>query len=108
MAKLSKKHRKLMEDFTEIQARLPTPWPVKLRFGDTGPESVAEVNEKKDHLEIVISEKASYDFACYLMVHEYAHALDFTPKKMRYTRCAHDSIFGVRWAEVHREFFQTR
>lgn len=108
MAKLSKKQRKLMEDFAEIQARLPTPWTVTLRFSDTGPDNVAYVNEKKDHLEIVISDKASYDFSCYLLVHEYAHALDFTPKKMRYTRAAHDPIFGVRWAEVHREFFQTR
>ena len=109
MAKLSKKQAKLMDDFAEIQIRLPTPWPVKLRFGKTNPDDMAETKEGKDHLEILISSRVEdYDFMCYLLVHEYAHCLDFAPKAMRYTRSPHDPVYGVRWAQVHCEFFQTR
>ena len=109
MAKLSKKQAKLMGDFAELQTRLPTPWPVKLRFAQISAENIAETNEKADHLEIVIGARVTdYDFMCYLLVHEYAHCLDFAPKAMRFTRSPHDPIYGVRWAQVHSEFFQTR
>jgi len=109
LAKLSKKQAELMTDFAELQVRLPCPWPVKLRFAKINPDNAAEMIERKDHLEIAVSSRVKdYDFMCYLLVHEYAHCLDFAPKAMRYTRSPHDGIYGHRWAQVHREFFQTR
>ena len=104
-----KAHKKLRHDLEELQIRLPCPWPVTLRFGKINPDSAAEMHEKKDHLEILIDGKiGNYPYLCDLLIHEYAHCRDFLPGRAKWMRRPHDSIWAIRWAEVHREFYGVR
>lgn len=103
---MTKTQKKLRSDFKELKLRLPIPWPVELSFKKLTDDRAAAMKERKDHLEIQIdSGIKAYDYLCDLLVHEYAHCLDWTPGSTKWLRDEHDSIFGDRWALVYRTFY---
>jgi hypothetical protein len=110
MTTIPRWRKRLAQDLREIQIRLPCPLPVRLLWRPLGGGNVADSGQARGAIEIVIDPRLvrSYDFACYLLVHEYAHCREYREGPAAWVRHDHDAHWGIEHAKVYREFFGAR
>lgn len=95
--------RKVMR---RLRQELPTHIPVVVRRR-TGiaRDSLGYCTRQEDHFCIVIDAKLSQVLALNVLVHEYAHALSWTPEHPSFED--HGPEWGVAYAKVYQVAYQT-
>lgn len=91
-----------------LREACPAMYPVHVRLCAPREADLADTGllgrGKRRHFLIRIRPELGYQFASYLLCHEWAHAVGWNPESHP-SLADHDEVFGVHWSRTHRALF---